>query len=724
MRSYRLAVAALAVVAVSAAHADVRLPHIFGSHMVLQRDIAIPVWGWADQGEAVRVQLGDKAAVTATPGEGGKWVAKLPAQPAGGPFTLTVSGKNQVVLEDVLIGEVWLCSGQSNMQWTVSASNNATEEIANANHPQLRHIAVPRVPSGYPAADFDGAWQVCTPEVAGSFTAAGYFFGRYLLQELKVPIGLVNSSWGGTSIDPWTPPEGFARVPSLEPIYKQVMLTDPRSDAYKQTLGDYLTRLDAWTKTAREALAAQKPLEPAPEYPAGLKPLVGPGGASTLYHGMIYPLLPFAIRGAIWYQGEANHREGMRYRDKMEALIGGWRQLFGVGDFPFYYVQIAPYVYGNEDPFILPTFWEAQTAAQGIPNTGQVVIHDIGDLTNIHPKNKQDVGKRLALWALAKTYGRKDLVYTGPTFKTLAIEGGKLRVTFDNVGSGLTTRDGKAPDMFEIIGKDTEFVKADTLIESNAVVLSAAGVKEPVAMRFAWHRDASPNLMNKEGLPAGAFRAGDVPVRDLLALNVGEAKEYQLVYALDLGKAGKEIKYDLDNRPQIGGPFDRIAYFLELQSAEGPVQWVYCSMDAFTDDLGKIGVPTLASKANFQKKVTNLNVVSNVEGIAPGSGLKGGCIEFWPHNYGPVNAAGIPGASNEVWDFGDQCTTPEDGYGSMQVGNFEAKQTIFAFNHWVAGGSADLGIGNSTGKNPDWTFAGNAGSYSLKNLRVLVRVRK
>jgi sialate O-acetylesterase len=714
----------ITMLAASVLQAEVRLPHILGSHMVLQRDIAIPVWGWAGQGEQVKVQLGDKPAVTATPGADGKWVARLPAQPAGGPFKLTISGQNEIVLDDVLIGEVWLCSGQSNMEFTLASANNGPVEIAAANYPQIRHIKVPRLPNGYPAPDFEGAWQVCTPEVAGSFTAAGYFFARDLLKELKVPIGLINSSWGGTSIDPWTPPEGFGMVPSLAPIYQQVMLTDPRSESYKQTLGDYLAALDAWMKTAREALSAQKPLEPAPAYPAGLKPLVGPGGASTLYHGMIYPLLPCAIRGALWYQGEANHREGMRYRDKMEALIGGWRKLFGVGDFPFYYVQIAPYVYGNEDPFILPTFWEAQAAAQAIPNTGMVVIHDIGNLTNIHPTNKQDVGKRLALWALAKTYGRQDLVYTGPTFKALALEGDKLRVTFDHVGSGLTTRDGKAPDLFEIIGKDTDFVPAQAAIEGNAVVLSAPGVKEPVAMRFAWHRDASPNLMNKEGLPAGAFRAGDVPVRDLLTLNVGEAKDYQLVYALDLAKAGKEIKYDLDNRPQIIGAFDRIAYFLELQAAGGPVQWVYCSMDAFTDDLGKIGVPALAAKAKFQQKVTNLNVVSNVEGIVTGSGLKGGCIEFWPNNYGPPNAAGIPGASNEVWDFGDQPSGVDDGYGSMQVGNFEANQTIFAFNHWVNGASADLGIGNSTGQNPDWTFAGNGGSYAVKKLRVLVRTKR
>ena len=233
---------------------------------------------------------------------------------------------------------------------------------------------------------------------------------------------------------------------------------------------------------------------------------------------------------------------------------------------------------------------------------------------------------------------------------------------------------------------------------------------------------AEPNLSNKEGLPAGAFRAGNVPVRDPLAMNVPEAKQYQLVYDLDLGKLGETIKYDVDNRDKIGKPFDRVAYFIELTSGND-AKYLYVSMDAFTDDLGKIGIPTVASKAVFQTNVANMNVISNVKGIAAGAGLKGGNIEFWPNNYGAANAANVPNASPQVYDFGDEMADPVAGYGSMQVHNHDAKQTLFSVNHWSVGQGADLGIGNRPTDNPDWTFSNNAGSYSAKRLRVLVHCK-
>ncbi len=685
-----LAVAVLCLCAT--AQADVRLPHVFGSHMVLQRDQALPVWGWADAGEKITVQLGDGAPV-----------------------------KNTIVLDDVLVGEVWLCSGQSNMQGAVANTDNAHEEIAAANLPEIRHIAVPRVPAGFPADDFNGDWRVCSPETVGSFTAAGFYFARYLQPELNVPIGLINSSWGGTLIEPWTPPVGYARVPALDDILQRVTLTNPTSAGYKTVLAEYITQTQDWLGKARQALADEAPLEPAPAYPAEIAPFTDRQDPTALCNSMICPLVPYAIRGAIWYQGESNHGDGMVYADKMKALVGGWRTLWNQGDFPFYYVQIAPYGYGTENAYILPTFWEAQTAALEIPNTGMAVINDIGNLTNIHPTNKQDVGKRLALLALKRTYGRAEVVDSGPTFKSMSIDGRRIIVQFDNVGSGLASRDGKPLDWFEIIGMETDFVKADAVIEGDTVVLTADEVKQPAAMRFAWHKTAEPNLMNKEGLPAWPFRAGEVPERDYLALNVDEAKDYKLVYAFDVAKAAGTINYDEDNRDKIAGPFDRIAYFLELQTPGESTEYVYVSMDAFTDDLGKIGVPALATKAKFQQKVSNMNVVSNVEAIVTGTGLTGGNIEFWPHNYGPPNGAAVPNASATVWDFGDQPGDPENGYGCMQVHNYEAKQTIFAINHWAAGGGTDVGIGNSDGDTRDWTFAANAGNYHVKKLRVLVR---
>lgn len=714
----------LSLVALSLAatcQADVSLPQIFGNHMVLQREQAIPVWGWADPGEEVTVSLSTGDAASTVAGDDGKWTVKLPAQQAGGPVELTVKGKNAITLADVLIGEVWICSGQSNMQWTVSSSNDFENEQAAAKYPKIRHIAIPRIPNGFPQDDVEADWTVCSPDTVGSYTAAGYFFGRTLHKELDVPVGLVNSSWGGTRIEPWTPPCGFSGIKELADILKQVELTNPANAAYKAKLGAYLEGLETWLTDAKTALKTEAPLTPSPAYPADIQPLTSHQSPTTLYNGMIHPLVPFAIRGAIWYQGESNHSEGMLYYHKMRALIGGWRQVWNQGEFPFLYVQIAPYQYGNESPSILPIFWEAQNKSLDIPNTGQVVIHDIGNLQDIHPKNKQDVGARLAAIALAKTYGREGIVYSGPTFKSLALEGDKLRVTFDHVGSGLVSSDGKPLNWFEIIGEETDFVPAKAVIDGDSVVLSAPEVKQAAAMRFAWHKLAEPNLANKEGLPAVPFRAGEVPERDWLALKVEEAKKYQLIYDLDLANLGREVKYTVDASKDFGGKFDRIAYFLELQKFGEETQYAYTSMDAFTDDVTKIGVPTIGSKATFQLHVANMNVISNVQGIATGEGLGGGNIEFWPHNYGPNNSMSVPNASSSLWDFGDEYSDPVDGYGCMQVHNYDAKQTIFAINQWKGAGSADIGIGNSTGRTRDWTFTSNAGQYEVKRLRVLVR---
>jgi sialate O-acetylesterase len=704
----------------SIAMADVGLPKVFADHMVLQRNMEIPVWGWADPGEDVVVTLGDGVKDATKADEQGKWMVRLPAQEAGGPVTLTVQGNNEVTFEDVLIGEVWVCSGQSNMEWPVAACDNAEQEIANADFPRVRQIKVKRVPQSFPQNDveLDFAWSVTTPETVGRFTAVGYFFGRYLHQELDVPIGLINTSWGGTRIEPWTPVCGFADVPALESILKKVRLTDPANEEYQSELQDYLTSLDAWIKSAKTSLADESPISPPPTYPSQLQPLTSHGDPTTLYNGMVHALVPFAMRGAIWYQGESNHVEGMLYYEKMKALIQGWREVWNEGEFPFLFVQIAPYRYGDESPGILPVFWEAQAKSLDIPNTGMAVVHDIGNLDDIHPRNKQDVGKRLALIALAKTYGQENVVYSGPTFKSMEIEGNRIRIKFDHVGSGLTTNDGQAPDWFEMIGEETDFVKPIAVIDGDSVVLSSPEVKKPAAVRFAWHKLAEPNLANKEGLPAVPFRAGEVPQRDWLKLKVKEAADYQLVYDLNLENLGADIKYDVNRADAVNDKFERIAYFLELQKNAGPTSYVYVSMDAFTDDVTKIAIPTAKSHAMFQQRVQNMNVISNVDGIQQGTGLPGN-IEFWPHNYGATNAANVPNASGSVYDFGDDPGAPVDGYGCMQVHNYEAQQTLFAINKWKA--TPDIGIGNSTGNTRDWTFKSNASEYTVKRLRVLVK---
>ena len=710
-----------------AARAEVRLPKVFASHMVLQQEKPLAIWGWAEPKETVTVTL-STGSQQVQANEHGEWKATLPAMKAGGPYTLTVNGSSKIEFEDVMIGEVWLCSGQSNMEMGIGMCLDAEKEIAAADYPGIRLLMVTKSWKPEPQNDIEGTWKVCSPKTIaeggwGGFSACAYYFGRELHKKLGVAVGLIDSSWGGTRIEPWTPPEGFAAVPALKKEDELVKLGDPRSALHQQRLEQVLKETEQWLGAARQALTERNLVPAMPTYPAELLPPHDLQQATALYNGMIHPIHPFALRGAIWYQGESNATEGMLYAEHMKALIAGWRQLWGEGEFPFYFVQIAPFTYGF-NPEVIGEFWEAQTAAQAIPNTGMAVITDIGNLKDIHPKNKQEVGRRLALWALAKTYGQEKLEYSGPTFKAMTIEGDKLRVTFDHVGGGLASRDGQPLSWFEVIDADDGgFVKADARIDGAAVVLSAPEVKHPVAMRFAWGMLAEPNLMNAEGLPAGAFRAGTAPKRDLLVLKVPEAKDCQLVYDLDLAKLGPTITYDVDNHAKIQKPFDRIAYFLELQGADGNTQYLYVSMDAFTNALDKIGVPTVASGAHFQQNVANMNVYSNVKGIVTRTGLAGGNIEFWPNNYGPANSANVPNASAQVWDFGDEPSGPADGYGSMQVHNHAAKQTLFALNHWREGSHADLGIGNQTTGNPDWTFAGNAGSFQAKRLRVFVRCK-
>jgi sialate O-acetylesterase len=706
--------------------AEVRLPRIFSDHMVLQRGKPIQVWGWAAPGEKVSIQLGDDS-VQATANDQGEWKAALPQRAAGGPLELIVKGANEVRFADVMIGEVWLCSGQSNMEMGMKMVDGGEAEIAAANDSKIRLLLVPKRWSPLAQTNIDASWKTCSPETLaesgwGGFSACAYFFGKKLRQELDVPIGLIDSSWGGTDIQPWTPPEGYAQVPALKSDYEKVRLGDPHTPEHKRELSAFLDKTDDWIQNARDAVKREAIAPAMPNFPNDLLPPHDLQQATALYNGMIHPLCPFTIAGAIWYQGENNHKEGMRYFERMKALISGWRQLWDQGDLPFYFVQIAPYDY-NEPRQILPEFWEAQSASLTIPNSGMVVINDIGNLHDIHPKDKRDVGERLARIALAKAYGRENLEYSGPVFKSLKLEGNRLRVTFDHA-EGLHSRDGKPLNWFEMIDADRGgFVNADAQIEGNSILLSAANVAHPVAMRFAWSMLAEPNLANGAGLPASAFRAGKVPERYLLEMNVPEAKNYELVYDLILAKAGKNISYDQDRSGAINRPFDRIAYFLELWNGNDEPQYVYVSMKAFTTDLKKIGVPTAKSGAKFQQDVEALDVFSNVKGVTTGTNLSGGNIEFWASNYAPENLAKVPGASSGNFDFGDSGGDSNEGYGSMQVHNHAARQTIFAFNHWSEGDKADVGIGNNPSGNPDWTFMENAKTYSLRRLRVLVHYR-
>jgi len=490
------------------AHADVKLPHIFGDHMVFQQGVDLPIWGWADPGEPVTVRLGHADPVSTTTDSKGCWRVHLAPALPGNPLQLIVKGKNEIVLEDVLVGEVWVGSGQSNMAWLVKKSDNAEHEVQAASHPKIRFFTVPREPSAVPRSDVDSSWEICDPNTVGDFSACAYFFGREIHKELGVPVGLINSSWGGTRIEPWTPPVGFEKILSLQEIHQQLIRADPTSDPYKKKLSSYIQEIETWLAEAKVALAQEKILSPVPEYPKDIVPLANHLDPTALYNGMIHPLIPFAIRGFIWYQGESNRLDGDLYTCKMQALIDGWRKVWEIKDLPFYYVQIAPFQYEQEDPGILPQFWTAQrNVLERVPHTGMVVVHDIGDLNDIHPTNKQEVGRRLALWALAQTYGMEDVVHSGPLYKGMKVENDAIRILFDHVGGGLASRDGQALSHFEILGIDEKYVPAQASIDGNTLLVRAQGVTSPVAVRFAWHKLAEPNLMNKEGLPASPFLA-------------------------------------------------------------------------------------------------------------------------------------------------------------------------------------------------------------------------
>ncbi|WP_254510105.1 sialate O-acetylesterase [Anatilimnocola floriformis] len=476
--------AALALVGVGSAQAEIKLPKLFGDHMVLQRETEANLWGWAAPGEEVKVSLGE-ATVTTKADDSGKWKTKIKTGAAGGPHELKFKGSNEVTLKDVYLGEVWIASGQSNMEWTVSSSLNPQEEAANAKHPLIRMIKVQRIPAEKPVDDIPvdpgtkkttptSGWAVCSPETAPSFSAVGYYFARYLNQELAgVPVGIVNDNWGGTVCEAWTSNEALAAVPSLK------YLADRKIE--------------------------NLPERPDPKDPTKkLPPKFDANQPAVLFNGMLAPVIPLSIRGAIWYQGESNVGRAHEYATLFPTMIADWRARFGQGDFPFLFVQLAPYRY-NSSPR-LAELWDAQNKTLATsPNTGMCVTTDITTIGDIHPKNKQDVGKRLALWALANTYGKKDLVYSGPLYDSSEVEGNKIRVKFKH-GAGLTAKDDKPLTYFQIAGEDEKFVDAKATIDGETIVVTSEEVQKPVAVRFAWNELAEPNLFNKAGLPASPFR--------------------------------------------------------------------------------------------------------------------------------------------------------------------------------------------------------------------------
>ncbi|MGX1930891.1 sialate O-acetylesterase [Flagellimonas sp. 2504JD4-2] len=459
----------LLVLLANVSFAKIWTPTILSDNMVLQQQSDATIWGWTTATSETITIIGswNNIEVTAKAHQG-VWSAQLPTPVAGGPYTVTIKGHEEITFTNVMIGEVWIASGQSNMQWTPNMGlDNAQEEIKQANYPDIRFFQVPQRKSASPQDNTPGEWVSCAPETMQNFSSVAYFFGRKLHKGLSTPIGLISSNWGGTPVEVWIPEELIQGDTELEQAAQQ------------------LTEFEWW-----------------PEKP----------GAT--FNAMIHPLLNFNIAGAIWYQGESNRANAKSYYKSFPLLIKAWRDLWKK-EFPFYYAQIAPFDYDKEKKDIKAAIVrDAQLyTMQQVSNTGMAVTNDIGNLKDIHPTNKQEVGRRLALWALAKTYGVKDVTFSGPVYKEMEIKKNKAILTFDHVENGLKM-EGKTLKEFYVAGADQQFYEARARIKGNTVEVSSKKVKKPVAVRFAFYDKALPNLFNSEGLPASAFRtdAWEIPL--------------------------------------------------------------------------------------------------------------------------------------------------------------------------------------------------------------------
>ena len=721
MKRSTMLLAALCALAGVQVAADVRLPGILSDNMVLQRDTPLKIWGWADDGEEVTVTLnGQTAKATAVKG---RWEVGLNPMPAGGPYELTVSGKNQLKLGNVMLGEVWICSGQSNMEWRLNGVENARAEIDQANLPNVRLFNGNTYrASGSPQADIPGRkWVVCTPQTAAGFSAVGYFFGKFVNEETKLPVGLISVNWGGTRIEPWTSYYGFTTQKTLEGIANQLRDIQPGTDTYKKDTAEGIAAIEAWVAQAKLAQANEWPIPDVPDLPGALRNR-GHGAPSTLYNNMIAPLTNYAVRGALWYQGEANVGEGMLYRDKMNALVASWRKEFNNPKMPFYFVQLAPYNYG--DPNRLVSLWEAQQAfADGDEYAGMAVINDIGNFRDIHPRNKRDVGYRLALLALKRDYGKTDLVADSPAYQSHEVKGNQLIVTMRNA-TKLSTSDGQPARYFELAGADCKFYPATAELNGNQITLTSPQVPEPLLMRFAWTPDITVNLVNENKLPAGSFRAGELPpVSTLMKGLVPETADLQIAYRFNPFDAlnGSSANYLEDNSAKLTGELTKVGYFVYLTEPSGKMSYAFVTMDPFAT-IDKIGLPVAAWGEQFLKIVKNLTVKSNVDGVKNGT-FEDGNIEFFFSNYGAPNSANIPGASSNSFDFGDTPNSRSQGYGSFQVHNYREKQTVFAFNNFSTRNNCDLGIGNCPNENSDWTFSRAGSKYNRAEIIVLVQTK-
>ena len=678
---------------VCAAEAKVTTATPFADNMVLQRERPVPVWGTADPGEAVTVQFAGQTK-TATADANGAWKVMLDAMPASKENrTLTVKGaSNAEDIKNVLVGEVWFASGQSNTEcpiWGPSPryrDGQGAVMTATARRPFIRYVKNARTTAREPRLGWKAVWRDYSPEsfkatFHNNLSAMAFYYALELHDALGVPVGIIDSSWGGTRIEPWTPPSGFKQAPAI---------------------------------------------------PAK----VGAGTPTALWNGMVAAFAPYAIKGFIWYQGCSNAGDGIRYCDKMHDLYNGWAKEFQNPGLKLYFVQLAPF----SRSWFSVQMGQAKFAAEE-KNAAMITTCDIGNSWDIHPNDKESVARRLVLHALKRDYGFDGIVDDAPELKSWKVEGDKFVMSFSNANAWYAyNADRSVAKGFEVAGKDGKFVPANIVnkgangtLAGAELIVSAPGVKEPRRLRYLYSKPWIGSLYSFDsGLPLGPF---EIDARDPAegrragaasklgdALKVPELAGFRPVLQANLPTSGAFTKgaYTLDETAKAGD-FTRVAYVLELVCKDDSVDWAAAAMDAFTKDASKLGVPAV-TKAFFQQGVANLVVRSNRECVPEGSFPEGGVIEFFNANYGTqVKLAGV-GGSDKTYDFNDTISLATNpGYGCMQVHNAKSGVTVLAYNNFNHG-PADVGIGNSEeGAHPDWTFMGNAGSFKACRLTVLVK---
>lgn len=492
------------------AAAAVALPSLFTDHMVLQRDREVPVFGWADPGESVTVSFAGQEKSTTADAEGNWEVRLAPLAANAQPQTLVIKGSNEISIDDVLVGEVWVCSGQSNMQWPVAATWNADLAIQSAKHPTIRLLTIENAGVQQPIQDFEGAWQVCAPETIADFSAVGYHFGQQLQAILDVPIGLIDNAWGGSSAEAWVQRERLAADDTnYGPLMQRWAETEANAEL-SESYAAYEAALLYWQAAQIKAKQAGEEVPRQPDRPNNQ--MVTQHRPGNLFQGRVEPIMPYAIRGVIWYQGESNASRAYQYRNLFPLMIQNWRDAWGQGDFPFYWVQLADFKDVVDGPS--QSDWaelrEAQTMTiDALPNTGQAVIIDLGEADDIHPRNKLEVGKRLARLALAHDYGIEIPAHS-PRYESLEIQDGKAIVTFGTDGGKLRTVDGRELKGFTIAGEDQQWHAAQAKLDGDQrVIVWSNQVASPVAVRYAWADNPVCNLFNTAGLPATPFRTDD-----------------------------------------------------------------------------------------------------------------------------------------------------------------------------------------------------------------------